>query len=38
MLEERIDYDPTPSDPGEPPITMDEMYQRSVEEKRLAWS
>ena len=38
MLEERIDYDPTPSDSGEPPITMDEMYQRSVEEKRLAWS
>jgi len=26
MLEERIDYDPTPSDPGEPPMTMDEMH------------
>ena len=26
MLEERIDYDPTPSDPGEPPITADEMH------------
>ena len=26
MLEERIDYDPTPNEIGEPPITLDEMH------------
>jgi len=26
MLEAEIDYDPTPNDPGEPPITADEMH------------
>ena len=38
MLEDEIDYDPTPSEPGEPPMTMDEMYKNAVEEKRIAWS
>jgi hypothetical protein len=26
MLEAEIDYDPTPNEPGEPPITADEMH------------
>ena len=26
MLEAEIDYDPTPDDPGEPPMTADEMH------------
>jgi len=26
MLEERIDYDPTPNEPEEHPITLDEMH------------
>lgn len=26
MLEAEIDYDPTPSEPGEPPMTADEMH------------
>jgi len=26
MLEERIDYDPTPNEPGELPVTVDEMH------------
>jgi hypothetical protein len=32
MLEERIDYDPTPNDPGEPPITLDEMHSAAWKE------
>jgi hypothetical protein len=37
------EHDPTPqflfdNDGGEPPITLDEMYKRAVEEKRLAHS
>ena len=38
MIENELDYDPTPNEPGEPPMTMDEMYKKSVEEKRIAWS
>ena len=26
MLEAEIDYDPTPNEPGEPPMTADEMH------------
>lgn len=26
MLENEMDYDPTPNEPGEPPITADEMH------------
>jgi hypothetical protein len=32
MLEERIDYDPTPNEPGEPPMTMDEMHSAAWKE------
>ena len=32
LLEERIDYDPTPSEPGEPPITLDEMHTAAWKE------
>jgi len=32
MLEDEIDYDPTPSEPGEPPITFDEMHTAAWKE------
>ena len=32
MLEDEIDYDPTPNDPGEPPITLDEMHTAAWKE------
>jgi hypothetical protein len=32
LLEERIDYDPTPNEPGEPPITMNEMHTAAWKE------
>ena len=32
LLEEIIDYDPTPTDPGEPPITLDEMHTAAWKE------
>ena len=32
MLEERIDYDPTPNEIGEPPITLDEMHTAAWEQ------
>lgn len=36
MLEEAIDYDPTPSEPGEPPITAAEMHAASWREHQEA--
>ena len=41
MLENELDYEPSDADLGcgsEPPMTMDEMYKKAVEEKRIAWS
>ena len=32
LLEEIIDYDPTPNEPGEPPITLDEMHTAAWKE------
>lgn len=32
MLEEEIDYDPTPNESGEPPMTMDEMHSAAWKE------
>lgn len=32
LLEEIIDYDPTPNEPGEPPMTMDEMHSAAWKE------
>jgi len=32
LLEERIDYDPTPNEIGEPPITLDEMHTAAWKE------
>ena len=32
MLEDEIDYDPTPNEPGEPPMTMDEMHTAAWKE------
>jgi hypothetical protein len=32
MLEDDIDYDPTPSEPGEPPITASEMHAAAWKE------
>jgi hypothetical protein len=32
MLEDEIDYDPTPNEPGEPPITADEMHTAAWKE------
>ena len=32
LLEERIDYDPTPNEPGETPITMAEMHAAAWKE------
>jgi hypothetical protein len=41
MIENELDYEPSDADLGygsEPPMTMNEMYKKSVEEKRIAWS
>jgi len=32
MLSDELDYDPTPSEPGEPPMTMDEMHSAAWKE------
>jgi hypothetical protein len=32
MLEEQLDYDPTPNEPGEPPITAGEMHTAAWKE------
>ncbi len=32
MLEDEIDYDPTPTESGEPPMTMDEMHTAALKE------
>jgi hypothetical protein len=32
MLEDEIDYDPTPNEPGEPPMTMNEMHNAAWKE------
>ena len=32
MLEDEIDYDPTPNEPGEPPITAAEMHAAAWKE------
>jgi hypothetical protein len=32
MLEDEIDYDPTPNETGEPPITLDEMHTAAWKE------
>ena len=32
LLSDELDYDPTPSEPGEPPITMDEMHTAAWKE------
>ena len=32
MLEEQLDYDPTPNELGEPPITLDEMHTAAWKE------
>ena len=32
MLEEQLDYDPTPNEPGEPPITAAEMHAAAWKE------
>jgi hypothetical protein len=32
MLSDELDYDPTPSEPGEPPMTMDEMHTAAWKE------
>jgi hypothetical protein len=32
MLEDEIDYDPTPNEPGEPPITASEMHAAAWKE------
>jgi hypothetical protein len=32
LLEEIIDYDPTPNEPGEPPMTMNEMHSAAWKE------
>ena len=32
MLSDELDYDPTPSEPGEPPITFDEMHSAAWKE------
>lgn len=33
-LDEYLDYDPTPSEPGEPPMTMQEMHNAAWIEHR----
>ena len=32
MIKEELDYDPTPNEPGEPPITLDEMHTAAWKE------
>jgi len=32
MLSDELDYDPTPNEPGEPPITLDEMHTAAWKE------
>ena len=32
MLSDELDYDPTPSEPGEPPITLNEMHTAAWKE------
>ncbi len=32
MLSDELDYDPTPNEPGEPPMTMDEMHSAAWKE------
>ena len=36
MLQEELDYDPTPSEPGEPPITAAEMHTAAWKEHQKA--
>ena len=36
LLENELDYDPTSDDPGEPPITMDEMHTAAWKEHQEA--
>ena len=33
MLSDELDYDPTPNEPGEPPMTMDELHTAAWKEQ-----